>query len=249
MMFSVFQVSRVGGRKRNEDRMGYSYTKAAAIFLVADGLGGHPDGHIAAQICLQTVTTMFHRQACPRLNDVSVFLDAAMRAAHEELLSYAAAHRLDQTPSSTLVVVVLQDNQCFTAHCGDSRRYLVRGASVLSRTLDHSVAEWKSGNGPVDAHGSAGKHMLYSCLGAPRQPVIEVGAAINLEVGDRLLLCSDGLWGNLDSSDIVRAMNDQVVTDAALALADLALQRGGPDCDNVTLIAVAWEKADNLAPA
>ena len=53
MMFSVFQVSRVGGRKRNEDRMGYTYTQASAIFLVADGLGGHPEGDVAAQIGLQ----------------------------------------------------------------------------------------------------------------------------------------------------------------------------------------------------
>jgi hypothetical protein len=249
MMFSVFQVSRVGGRKRNEDRMGYSYTKASAIFLVADGLGGHPDGHIAAQICLQTVTNLFHQQASPRLNDVPVFLEAAMRAAHEQLLSYAAAHGLDQTPSSTLVVVIVQDNQCFTAHCGDSRRYLVRGTNVLSRTLDHSVAEWKSGKAGGDAGVPSGKHMLYSCLGAPRMPVIEVGPGIQLEVGDRLLLCSDGLWGNLEVDDIVRALNDHSVTDAAQELADLALQRGGAECDNVTLIAVGWEKADNLAPA
>jgi hypothetical protein len=249
MMFSVFQVSRVGGRKRNEDRMGYSYTRAAAIFLVADGLGGHPGGDIAAQICLQTVTTLFHSQASPRLSNVPEFLDAAMRASHAKLQSYASAHALAQTPSSTLVVVVLQDNHCYTAHCGDSRRYLVRGASVLSRTLDHSVAEWKASHDETEVKVATARHTLYSCLGAPRLPEIEVAAAIQLELGDRLLLCSDGLWGNLDSADIVSALINHPVTDAAQTLADLAIVRGGPQCDNVTLIAVAWEKADNLALA
>lgn len=249
MMFSVFQVSRPGGRKRNEDRMGYSYTQGAAIFLVADGLGGHPEGDVAAQICLQVVTSLFHKQATPKLANVAEFLQAAMRVAHEQLLSYAAMHVLDQTPSSTLVIAILQDDACHTAHCGDSRRYLVRDGAVLSRTIDHSVAEWKSAMpGPITGTPTS-KHVLYSCLGAPKQPIIEVSPAIALEVGDRLLLCSDGLWGNLEEDHIVRNLSTHAVTEAAHALADLALQRGGPHCDNVTLIAVAWEKADNSALA
>lgn len=245
MMFSVFQASRVGGRKRNEDRMGYSYTQAAAIFLVADGLGGHPQGDVAAQICLQVVTTLFHKQATPKLANVAQFLQDAMLAAHEQLHSYAQTHSLDQTPSSTLVVAVLQDDHCYTAHCGDSRRYLVRGGEVLSRTLDHSVAEWKDSVLRSKGEAPVSKHMLYSCLGAPRQPVIEIGPPIALEVGDRLLLCSDGLWGNVEEDDIVFNVTAHAVTEAAQTLVDEALQRGGAHCDNVTLIAVAWEKADN----
>ncbi len=246
MMFSVFQVSRVGGRRRNEDRMGYSYTQAAAIFLVADGLGGHPEGDVAAQICLQVITALFHKQATPKLANVAEFLQSAMAAVHAQLLGYASMHGLDQTPSSTLVIAVLQDDHCHTAHCGDSRRYLVRHGEVASRTIDHSVAEWKSAQPGAASGPQANKHVLYSCLGAPKQPVIEVDTPIALEVGDRLLLCSDGLWGNVDEDDIVRSLTTQDVTEAAQGLAELALQRGGEYCDNVTLIAVAWEKADNL---
>ncbi len=249
MMFSVFQVSRMGGRKRNEDRMGYTYTQSCAIFLVADGLGGHPEGDVAAQICLQVVTTLFHKQATPKLANVTDFLNNAMRAAHEQLISYAAMHDLGQTPSSTLVLSVLQDDQCYTAHCGDSRRYFVRDGAMLSRTLDHSVAQWQDsllvGNGdpPVS------KHMLYSCLGAPKQPVIEVDQPIDLKLGDRLLLCSDGLWGNVNEDEIVASLSAHAVTEAAHALLSIALERGGVYCDNVSLIAVAWEKADNPALA
>jgi serine/threonine protein phosphatase PrpC len=245
MMFSVFQVSRMGGRKRNEDRMGYTYTQASAIFLVADGLGGHPEGDVAAQICLQVVTTLFHKQAAPKLANVPEFLSASMRACHEQLISYATMHALSQVPSSTLVIVVLQDDQCYTAHCGDSRRYLVRGGEVLSRTLDHSVAEWKDSMLLANGEAPVSKHMLYSCLGAPRQPLIEVDRPIELEVGDRLLLCSDGLWGNVNEEQIVDSLTAYPVTEAANELMFLALQHGGPYCDNVTLIAVAWEKADN----
>jgi serine/threonine protein phosphatase PrpC len=248
MMFSVFQVSRIGGRKKNEDRMGYSYTPGSAIFLVADGLGGHPKGEVAAQICMQVVTSMFHKQATPKLPNVAEFLHSALYAAHEQLLSYATLHEMKETPSSTLVVSVLQDDQCHTAHCGDSRRYLVRDGAVLSRTIDHSVAEWNSSARSLVQTAPVSRHVLYSCLGAPRQPVIEVSAPIDLRLGDRLLLCSDGLWSGVQDDDIVYGLTQHAVADAAYELAELAVQYGGPHCDNVTLIAVAWEKADNSAP-
>ena len=245
MKFSVFQVSRLGGRKRNEDRVGYTYTQSAAIFLVADGLGGHPHGDVASQLCLQVVTSMFHKQATPKLSAVPEFLQAAMMAAHEQLQSYAAMHDLDQTPSSTLVISLLQDDHCYTVHCGDSRRYMVRAGEVLSRTIDHSVAEWKDSMVAVNRAAPVSKHLLYSCLGASRQPVIEMSTPIEMQVGDRLVLCSDGLWGNVEEDDIAYCLTANAVTEAAQELADLALRQGGPYCDNVTLIAVAWEKSDN----
>ncbi len=245
MKFSVFQVSRVGGRKRNEDRVGYTYTQSAAIFLVADGLGGHPHGDVASQLCLQVVTSMFHKQATPKLAAVTEFLHAAMLAAHEQLLGYATMNQLDQTPSSTLVISVLQDDHCYTAHCGDSRRYLVRAGEVLSRTIDHSVAEWKDSMLAGNRAAPVSKHLLYSCLGASRQPVVEIATPILMEVGDRMVLCSDGLWGNVGEDDIAYSLTANAVTEAAEELADLALRQGGAYCDNVTLIAVAWEKSDN----
>jgi serine/threonine protein phosphatase PrpC len=249
MMFSVFQVSRIGGRKKNEDRMGYSYSSGSAIFLVADGLGGHPQGEVAAQICLLVVSSMFHNQAAPKLPNVAEFLHSALHAAHEQLLSYAAVNQLTETPSSTLVVTVLQDDHCYTAHCGDSRRYFVRDGAVLSRTIDHSVAEWNKAPRSQMPSAAVSRHVLYSCLGAPRQPVIEVSPPIELRVGDRLLLCSDGLWSGVEDDDIVYGLTQNAVAEAAYELAELAVQYGGPHCDNVTLIAVAWEKSDNSAPA
>jgi serine/threonine protein phosphatase PrpC len=191
---------------------------------------------------------MFHKQAMPKLADVAGFLQAAMLAAHEQLLNYAAMHGMDQSPSSTLVLSVLQDNHCYTAHCGDSRRYLVRAGAVFSRTVDHSVAEWKDSVLVANGGTPVSKHMLYSCLGAPKRPVIEMGPPIEMQVGDRLLLCSDGLWGNVDQDDIVYNLTALALTEATQALADLALERGGAHCDNVTLISVSWEKADNPTP-
>ncbi|MCB2029351.1 MAG: serine/threonine-protein phosphatase, partial [Rhodoferax sp.] len=63
MKFSVFQVSRKGGRQLNEDRMGYSYTRSSGILLLADGMGGHPEGEVAAQLALQAMSALYQKQA------------------------------------------------------------------------------------------------------------------------------------------------------------------------------------------
>ena len=67
MKFSVFQLSRLGGREKNEDRMGYCYTRDAGLFVLADGMGGHPEGEVAAQIALQSMSATFQREAKPKL--------------------------------------------------------------------------------------------------------------------------------------------------------------------------------------
>ena len=66
MRFSVYQVSRKGGREKNEDRMGYCYTRDAGLFALADGMGGHPEGEVASQLALQTLAARFQRDAKPR---------------------------------------------------------------------------------------------------------------------------------------------------------------------------------------
>ena len=90
MKFSVFQVSRKGGREKNEDRMGYCYTRGSGIFLLADGMGGHPDGEIAAQLALQTMSAMYQKAAKPDIPDATAFLTNALMAAHQKILVYAA---------------------------------------------------------------------------------------------------------------------------------------------------------------
>ena len=89
MKFSVFQISRRGGREKNEDRMGYCYTRESGLFVLADGMGGHPEGEVAAQIALQTISALFQRQAKPQLKDVQEFLSGALLAAHHQILRYA----------------------------------------------------------------------------------------------------------------------------------------------------------------
>lgn len=102
MKFSVFQISRKGGRARNEDRMGYCYTRESALFVLADGLGGHPGGDTAAHIALQTVASRFQREALPKLACPSTFLASALLMAHQVITRRASTLGLQDPPRTTL---------------------------------------------------------------------------------------------------------------------------------------------------
>src|ERR1035437_4867288 len=108
MKFSIFQISRKGGRDKNEDRMGYCYTRTSGIFILADGMGGHPQGEVAAQLALQAVSAMFQKEAKPELPDVAAFLAHALIAAHRQILRYAIEKGMLDTPRTTLVAAVVQ---------------------------------------------------------------------------------------------------------------------------------------------
>ena len=127
MRFVVYQVSRKGGREKNEDRMGYCYTRESGLFALADGMGGHPEGEVASQLALQTLAARFQREAKPALTEPLRFLHEAIVAGHHQLLRYATERALIDTPRTTIVACVLQGNAAYWAHCGDSRLYLVRG--------------------------------------------------------------------------------------------------------------------------
>ncbi|HYP71071.1 MAG TPA: PP2C family serine/threonine-protein phosphatase [Variovorax sp.] len=241
MKFSVFQVSRKGGRLKNEDRMGYCYTRESGLFVLADGMGGHPEGEVAAQLALQTIAALYQREARPILKDVKAFLGAAVMSAHQQIMRYAGNKGMLDTPRTTVVAAVLQGNSATWVHCGDSRLYVVRDGELLTRTLDHSHAERPRPNpGPETFN----RNLLLTCLGSPTTPMFDISNPVPLQQGDRIMLCSDGLWGVMDEMQIVRILATRPVADAAPELVEMALRRGGANGDNVTMIALEWETPD-----
>ncbi|RYF07832.1 MAG: serine/threonine-protein phosphatase [Comamonadaceae bacterium] len=242
MKFSVFQISRRGGREKNEDRMGYCYTRESGLFVLADGMGGHPEGEVAAQIAIQTVSALFQRQAKPALPDVQEFLSSALLAAHHQILRYASDKGMVDSPRTTLVVAVVQNGRACWIHCGDSRLYMVRAGELLTRTRDHSYLELR--NAAVAGLENVNRNVLFTCLGSPTKPIYDITGPVVLEQGDRILLCSDGLWGTLEDSVIARQMGRQSVANAVPDLVEDALRKAGDSSDNVTVVALEWETPD-----
>ena len=250
MRFSVYQVSRKGGREKNEDRMGYCYTRESGLFALADGMGGHPEGEVASQLALQTIAALFQRDARPNLADPLRFLQEAIMAGHHQLLRYASEKGLIDTPRTTIVACILQGNTAYWAHCGDSRLYMVRGDKLIARTRDHSYAELQDTlSTVVPMVERYNRNVLFTCLGSPGKPVVDTAGPLLLQEGDRLLLCSDGLWGTVEDDVITRHLATRTISDAVPELVEEALRNGGPKCDNVTVLAMEWESALNEEPA
>jgi serine/threonine protein phosphatase PrpC len=246
MKFSVYQVSRRGGREKNEDRMGYCYTRDSGLFALADGMGGHPEGEVASQLALQTLAGAFQREAKPNLKSPLRFLQDSILAGHHQLLRYATEKGLVDTPRTTVVACVLQGRAAFWAHCGDSRLYLVRGGNLIARTRDHSYTELQqtlSQVVPIDAKFN--RSVLFTCLGSPGKPVVDTVGPVTLQTGDRLIVCSDGLWSQLGDDEIVELLSTRTLSDSVPEMVERALRNGGAHGDNVTVLAVEWEAAED----
>lgn len=245
MRFSVFQLSRTGGRDRNEDRVGYTYTRDCALFVLGDGMGGHDDGDKAAQMSLHTLSQRFHEQAAPVLDDPAAFLRLGMIQAHQRLQELVDKRQPNSAPRTTLVACVVQHGQVQWAHCGDSRLYVLRSGQVLQRTRDHSYVELQSrlaAGSSMHAGEALNRNVLYSCLGSPGDPVIDLSEPFPLQVGDRLLLCSDGLWEALPDERIAAGLSQPGELERLLPpLVDEALQINGERSDNVTALAIEWQ--------
>jgi PPM family protein phosphatase len=244
--FSVYQVSRKGGREKNEDRMGYCYTRDAGLFALADGMGGHPEGEVASQLALQTLAAMFQRDCKPTLADPLRFLHESIVSGHHQLLRYATQKALIDTPRTTIVACLMQGNAAYWAHCGDSRLYMVRGDKLIARTRDHSYSELQETLSQVVPVGERfNRNVLFTCLGSPGKPVVDTAGPLLLQPHDRVLLCSDGLWGSVSDALITEHLTARPISDAVPELVELALRNGGAKSDNVTVLTAEWEAAED----
>lgn len=243
MRFAIYQDSHIGGRDNNQDRMGYCFTREALLLLLADGMGGHLNGEIAAALSLQVMGAMFRERATPAVADPPALLNDMVFAAHQALLAYRARHRLADTPRTTIVACIVQQGVAWWAHCGDSRLYWLRGGRILARTVDHSHVERLVALGrlsPLARATHPDRNKLYNCVGAPSLPRVEQGAPVRLQARDQLLLCSDGLWNSLREHELAYRMSASQLDRAVPELVAEAARVGGKNGDNVTALAVTW---------
>lgn len=244
MRFAVYQESQIGGRASNQDRMGYCFTRDALLLLLADGMGGHQHGELAASLSLQTMGALFRARATPRVADPPGLLDELIFAAHQSLLAYRAAHRLTDTPRTTVVACLVQHGQAWWVHCGDSRLYWLRQGRILARTVDHSHLERLVTLGRVSPAARIhhpDRNRLYNCIGAPTLPQVDHSAPAKLQAGDQLLLCSDGFWSMLREHDMAFQLTASPLEQAIPALVKRAAVAGGKNGDNVTALAMTWQ--------
>ncbi|HLA35194.1 MAG TPA: protein phosphatase 2C domain-containing protein [Rhodocyclaceae bacterium] len=253
MIFSIAQDSRIGGRSVNQDRAAWYATSDAVLMIVADGMGGHLQGEVAAQIAVDTVTNYFRRVAKPRLLDSRRFLKAALNLAHESIVRYADECKIPAhvAPRTTCIACVVQNGMAHWAHAGDSRLYLIHGKGSTAsteavHTRDHSMVQRLLDEGrlsPAEIATHPLRHHVFSCLGGDQPPQVDVADPVALADGDVIALCTDGLWAVVDEQ-LPRRLRWAPLDTTVPQLLDSAAAAAGESADNLTLIAMRWQAPD-----
>lgn len=244
MKFSIYQESRQGRRKINQDRVAYRYTREALLMVIADGMGGHAHGEVAAQTAVSFIVEAFEREAEPLLAHPFLFLSQVLSGAHQSITDRARRDGLPETPCTTCVICLVQTGAAYWAHCGDSRLYLLRDGGLVTRTRDHSKMQFLLDQGLIneaEALSHPERNQVLSCLGGERSPQIACSRKTPLKTGDVIVLCSDGVWAPLVDTELARALSRADVMQAVPALLDRAEASAASSGDNATLIAMSWE--------
>jgi serine/threonine protein phosphatase PrpC len=252
MKFTIFQNSRQGPRQYNQDRLAYSYSKDALLLVVADGMGGHRHGEIAAQLAVTTMTDAFQRLAVPMLSSPAKFLIDHMQQIHDMIDQLTQERELVESPRTTIVAAVVQRGVLYCAHVGDSRLYHFRDGHLLYRTEDHSIVQSLYSKGIInkdDMSTHPYRHKVYSCLGGDVPPKIDLSDRHELAEGDTILLCTDGVWGAVADEHIKRILNSPSIADGITKLLDQAENASQDQGDNMSAIGLQWgdKQSSNLA--
>ncbi|HEC26311.1 MAG TPA: protein serine/threonine phosphatase 2C family protein [Gammaproteobacteria bacterium] len=227
-----------GTREYNQDRAACLEGSDSVLLILGDGLGGHAGGDIAADILVDTASQAFLKVRTPVIEEPSLFLALILQHTHRAINRYAKKSTKKIDPRTTAVLSLIQDGYAYWAHAGDSRLYLFRNGSQLTRTLDHTGSD----QAKVGGRGIPAKTGLYNCIGGPLRPKISLGPEIALQHGDRILICSDGVWQGMaidEVSEYLYEEND--LEDSMDNMLEKIEQRNPEICDNVTVVALAWD--------
>lgn len=248
MRFTIFQDSRIGDRTGNEDRVGYSYSRDVLLLVIADGMGGHAKGEVAAEIAVNEITQRFKQEARNRLRRPFDFLVSSIQSAHRAIVSYAVEHNLLECPRTTCVACIVQGGRAFWAHAGDSRLYVLRQGELVAATQDHSRVQQMVDAGEITAQAAArhpDRNKIFSCLGGVVPPMIDMGQDVELQVGDTLVLATDGFWTQIPARLLGTLLRKQSVLELMPALLTEAQRRAQGESDNLSVIAMTWENQDD----
>jgi serine/threonine protein phosphatase PrpC len=236
-------ISLLGGREENQDRVAAAVAEHAALLVVVDGMGGHADGARAAQVTQQVIVDAFWHTPQP-LFDPLGFLHLTLGRAHDEVVKLGAQLPLEQRPRATCAVCLVQQQSSWWAHVGDSRLYHVRRGTLLGRSRDHSHVELLLREGMISAEQAQThpmRNFVECCLGGdPILPDMSLTRRKLLEPNDVLLVCTDGLWGGITDAEIAAEIGAGELRGKLLELGTRAVKRAGSASDNTSAAALRW---------
>ena len=200
-------------------------------------MGGYEGGQEASRLAVETVRDVYSR--APN-GDPQAALLRALQSAHECIRNYANGHPGHYGMGTTCTALVLKGDSLHFAHVGDSRLYLARGAEISQLTRDHSYVSRLVQSGLIslkEAENHPQRHILTAALGNANGLVPHIpDYPVPLENRDILVLCTDGLWGQVSPGELRDVVCTKAPSEACRELVKLARERGGPDNITVQLL-------------
>lgn len=230
-----------GDRKEQQDRvtiLPHPRRKGVALAVVADGMGGHTGGALAAEQVIHTSRSNFEHFS-PVDESARWLIENSMREAHTMIK--ASRFMNEKDPHSTAVMLLLQPERVTWGHCGDSRLYRFRGNKLLGRTVDHSFVEHLVAVGkitPEQALTHPNRNVLMTSLGGQDEPRFDFADTSDLKPGDSFMLCSDGIWAYFDETELAALLSGNSARTACEKIIDLARQRARGSGDNLSLAVI-----------
>lgn len=235
--YTVF--TNEGSREINEDRYGVALSGNSHCFVVADGLGGHGNGEVAAQVAVDAVCMTFVDEGF-----TDSFFDHAFSAAQEAILQRQEEMQAPSRMKTTLVILVIHDGKAIWAHVGDTRLYCFKHHKLKNRTIDHSVPQMLALAGEIkekDIRHHPDRNRLMRVMGIRGEvPRFEISAPVKLAGDYAFLLCTDGFWELIEEEDMERTLKSSSAPVAWInAMSEKVRTNGaGSEMDNFTAIAV-----------
>jgi serine/threonine protein phosphatase PrpC len=244
MSWETASASLPGNRKMNQDRCVVLQEENCALLLLADGMGGHPRGEVAAQCLMDAGRTAFATVTKPLPQPLD-FLDRIVTDAHARIIAFGHAQHPPIDPRATAVLAWIQHGHAYWVHAGDSRLYLIRDDQVARLTRDHSLVERLRRQGlnhDRDHKGRRLRNLVTHCLGGITTRLrVSHAQPARLQAGDLLLLCTDGLWTQYPDEQIGGLIPRQAPLQATVErLVQDATQAAAPTSDNATLLALRY---------
>lgn len=261
MLIIPGNAQHIGSRQEQQDDFGFSNTADIAFIshggvlaLVTDGMGGLFQGREASLLAKQTMLQQYEEKSVEET--VPQALLKALSAANASVVEMAQKANLAGETGTTLAAAVIKDDELNWISVGDSHIYLYRQGEMFQLSTDHDYARLlalevaKGSINPEEAANHPQRQALTSYLGQPNLEEIDRNQdPIILQPGDRILLCSDGLYKTLSEEEIVQIV-DQEPQHAAEDLINATLAKGKTNQDNVTvaILACEWELQPDILP-
>ena len=231
----------LGDRLEQQDRVAiFVDPKKPGMLMavLADGMGGHSGGAMAAEQVLLKAKQNFE-SFTPRDETTERLLAEVVKDSH--LVIKLTRFTSEQDPHSTAVVFMLQPRRADWVHCGDSRIYHFRGGRLMHRSADHSLVGELQRKGRLDNAAAAThphRNVLLSCLGSEREPRIDLSGVAPLMDGDSFVLCSDGVWAYFSDDEIGGIVESKNAREACQEIINRARKRAAGTGDNLSVAIV-----------